>query len=587
MEDGKQQESKDKKQRKRMKAVYAQIREQMEFYFSDSNLQKDRFLKKQYTESEDGYIDLSIFLSFNRIRALTTDVSTLAKALSSSTLLKVSENGTKVKRLTPLLEPKDLDKRTVYVECLPHHVDHEWVKRLFSACGKVVYVSLPRYKTTKDPKGFAFVEFETVEAAKKACEELNNPPVEAEERLGRFPKTSKTLSYWQKKAGNPTDEQMEESEVINQTEQKSKVHESPTKSVKKLKKHKREASDSSLDGALSDPSPIKRRKTLSKDSNDGEGNKSLTEPEGQGVGEGLKSEEDDVSPRKKRKKSKSRSKSDPGNISSENEVSESATDNQDSVKQNKKRKTSGRDSVESFEPPSKLVKVENENKNKTEIENDSTKDDNTKDSGDKKKRKRKRKKKSKEKDLPELRVISKSEWLLLRNEYLQLQKQNMVELKKKIITTDKSDSKSSTQSNKENKEKEKTHNRPVLEFIPDVIVEVKSNESLCRKKLREHIGSDVQVAYIDVQDGKQQGYIRFKDKDSAKKIANSTTASYTFKLVQGTDEKTYWDKLQSDRNAKYDKTSNKTKKRGSQKLIDKAPQSSKTARCQHQLVQQQ
>jgi La-related protein 7 len=34
----------------------------------------------------------------------------------------------------------------------------------------VLYVSLPKYKSTGDPKGFAFIEFDSVEAAHKACE---------------------------------------------------------------------------------------------------------------------------------------------------------------------------------------------------------------------------------------------------------------------------------------------------------------------------------------------------------------------------------------------------------------------------------
>lgn len=44
---------------------------------------------------------------------------------------------------------------------------------MFGKCGNVVYISIPRYKTSGDPKGFAFVEFETKEQAEKAIEVSN------------------------------------------------------------------------------------------------------------------------------------------------------------------------------------------------------------------------------------------------------------------------------------------------------------------------------------------------------------------------------------------------------------------------------
>jgi len=52
-------------------------------------------------------------------------------------------------------------------------VNHDWVKKLFTACGKVVYVSLPRYTSTGDMKGFGFVEFETEEGALTACQVMS------------------------------------------------------------------------------------------------------------------------------------------------------------------------------------------------------------------------------------------------------------------------------------------------------------------------------------------------------------------------------------------------------------------------------
>ena len=58
---------------------------------------------------------------------------------------------------------------------MPKRVTHDWVEKVFAKCGKVVYISIPRYQSTQDPKGFAFVEFDKEEEAQKAIEV--EPPV--------------------------------------------------------------------------------------------------------------------------------------------------------------------------------------------------------------------------------------------------------------------------------------------------------------------------------------------------------------------------------------------------------------------------
>lgn len=270
-----------KKGRKRVKAIHAKIKEQMEFYFSDSNLHKDRFLKKAIDATADGYIELSTFLKFNRIRALTDEVKVIADAIAyKSELLQINEDRTKVKRIKPLSELKDVDQRTVYVEYLPNSADHEWVKKLFSVCGKVSYVSLPKYQTTGDLKGFGFVEFETEEGAKMACQELNNPPVEATPRIGMFPKSSKPLEALKKKlpedqiqeteekakmevqidTGDITDIKEAESQETKETMKIDNTSEITGGILVKRVKRSRTKSEGSVDNSFSDSSPQKRKK---------------------------------------------------------------------------------------------------------------------------------------------------------------------------------------------------------------------------------------------------------------------------------------------------------------------------------------
>uniref|UniRef100_A0A3Q3JBC2 La-related protein 7 n=1 Tax=Monopterus albus TaxID=43700 RepID=A0A3Q3JBC2_MONAL len=180
----------EKKKRSRVKQVLSDVKKQVEFWFGDANLHKDRFLKKLIDESGDGYVDLSVLTSFNRMQKLTTDTKLIARALKNSSVVEVNLEGNKVRRQLPIGDPpNDVDSRTVYVELLPKDVTHSWIERVFTKCGNVVYVSIPRYKSTGDAKGFAFVEFEKEEQAQKAIEMLNNPPEDAPRKPGIFPKT--------------------------------------------------------------------------------------------------------------------------------------------------------------------------------------------------------------------------------------------------------------------------------------------------------------------------------------------------------------------------------------------------------------
>lgn len=112
-------------------------------------------------------VDLNVFTQFNKLRELTMDTNRIAKALQKSTVLKVSEDGTKVCRLTPINRKENVDECTVYVQNLPPDADHDWLISIFSKFGSVEYVSIPRYKSNRKIKGFAFIEFDTIKSAQE------------------------------------------------------------------------------------------------------------------------------------------------------------------------------------------------------------------------------------------------------------------------------------------------------------------------------------------------------------------------------------------------------------------------------------
>ena len=69
-------------------ATLTAVRRQVEYYFSDGNLANDEWLVSQM--DVDGFIDLQLLATFNRVRALTTSMEELYHALSLSHQLELA-----------------------------------------------------------------------------------------------------------------------------------------------------------------------------------------------------------------------------------------------------------------------------------------------------------------------------------------------------------------------------------------------------------------------------------------------------------------------------------------------------------------
>ncbi|KAK2748083.1 hypothetical protein FQN55_004634 [Onygenales sp. PD_40] len=80
-----------------------EIRKQVEFYFSDSNLPMDKFLLSKVGGSENRPVELSILHSFKRMRRFQP-FSAVVEALKYSELLELTNDNTCVKRKVPLPE---------------------------------------------------------------------------------------------------------------------------------------------------------------------------------------------------------------------------------------------------------------------------------------------------------------------------------------------------------------------------------------------------------------------------------------------------------------------------------------------------
>jgi La-related protein 7 len=174
--------------------LLSSLKNQMEFYFSDSNLRNDKFLKSLLSQHPKGYVDLHIFLRFNKIKAIFNKfgddfqlpdptsfsdnfkflknegkpqepsvnfkIESLQKAIINSKLLKLSKSKKKVRRIEKFDNDSKNYKKVIYVENFPVTLDHEGLAKIFEKAGKPIHVSIPKYGETKAVKGFAFIEFQ-------------------------------------------------------------------------------------------------------------------------------------------------------------------------------------------------------------------------------------------------------------------------------------------------------------------------------------------------------------------------------------------------------------------------------------------
>ncbi|KAI5394203.1 la protein 1 [Lathyrus oleraceus] len=153
---------------------------QVEFYFSDSNLPRDDFLRKTVSESEDGMVSLALICSFNRMRkhlnlgdvkpneVKEETVKAVAEVLKNAASLRLSDDGSKVGRITELSKPEEVveqvEIRTISASPFEYNVKLEEVESFFGQYAKVNSVRLPRHVGDKRFFcGTALVEFSSDE----------------------------------------------------------------------------------------------------------------------------------------------------------------------------------------------------------------------------------------------------------------------------------------------------------------------------------------------------------------------------------------------------------------------------------------
>ncbi|KAF7493987.1 La-related protein 1 [Sarcoptes scabiei] len=104
--------------------VKEMLRQQIEYYFSEENLQRDFFLRRKM--DENGFLPISLIASFHRVQALTQDFTFVVDALANSQLVEVVD-GIKVRtRINPEKWPipdnqNFVTNHTINSMSNPHH----------------------------------------------------------------------------------------------------------------------------------------------------------------------------------------------------------------------------------------------------------------------------------------------------------------------------------------------------------------------------------------------------------------------------------------------------------------------------------
>lgn len=146
------------------------VREQVEFYFSDSNLPRDAFLRSLVQKNKDGYVPVDTIASFKKLANLTKDRTIVLQAIRSSESIEASEDGKQVRRRSAV--PSDASQvvfnRSIYAKGFPQETTIDDVKQYFSEQGNVRSVRLRR-RRDKLFKGSVFVEFDNNEVANKVA----------------------------------------------------------------------------------------------------------------------------------------------------------------------------------------------------------------------------------------------------------------------------------------------------------------------------------------------------------------------------------------------------------------------------------
>ena len=192
---------------------------QIEYYFGDFNLPRDKFLSEE-TKADSGWVSMDTMLKFKRLLELSNDAAAIVTALKKSKagLMEVAEDNSKIRRNPEIPLPENtveskalLEARTVYVKGFDQESTtlDELLDFFNDTNTNVVSIQMRNYSVGKGKdkewkfKGSIFITFKTSDAA---AEFVNNKEwtYKDKEMIMKFQKNyleDKAREYEEKKKG--------------------------------------------------------------------------------------------------------------------------------------------------------------------------------------------------------------------------------------------------------------------------------------------------------------------------------------------------------------------------------------------------
>ena len=206
------------------------IIKQVEYYFGDINLPRDKFLL-ECQKSDDGWISLETMLKFNRLAQITTNIDEIAKALRDSSLMEVAEDNKKIRRRLEFPLPdnnleywQEIKSRTIYVKGFDEDTTLDDIQSFLEPYGAIKNVIMRRTKGAHIFKGSIFVTFKDKDEAKAFLDNSNVIKYKENDLVKLFQDT-----YWANKQKEVKEKRKAEQKLkkkqknVEEQDQKSRI----------------------------------------------------------------------------------------------------------------------------------------------------------------------------------------------------------------------------------------------------------------------------------------------------------------------------------------------------------------------------